>query len=385
MHIQKVHEDEEILKALKEYERNLATLNITNFTFTVFISAPYMMPNAKAFKTFFEQHKINVLLPLDEDGKKERLEESDLLKYIGQYHVALIGDDRYTANIIKLGALSNNKKLIGLMKWGTGIDSIDQDAANKYGVIIKNTTDAFSEPVAESILGSVLSFNRGLFSSTRMMQDLQSGYSGLKEREKETKAIWVKVPGKTLPESTFGIIGFGNVGKATAKKLLALGAKSILTYDILGEIDTSESKKLENSQNICRLSQSKSMNDVLDNNPDFLLVTCSQNKDNIKMIGRKELQRLNKGKTVLINMARGSLIDESELIKALQGLDGLSLKGAALDVYWDEPLPVESPLRVLPNVVLTSHNANSSPLYWLKVHLNTIKNTFELLSEKVIA
>jgi D-3-phosphoglycerate dehydrogenase len=80
-------------------------------------------------------------------------------------------------------------------------------------------------------------------------------------------------------------------------------------------------------------------------------------------------------------MARGSLIDEPELIKALQSVDGLSLKGAALDVYWNEPLPHDSVLRTLPNVILTSHNANSSPFYWLKVHLNTIKNTFELLSK----
>jgi D-3-phosphoglycerate dehydrogenase / 2-oxoglutarate reductase len=266
-----------------------------------------------------------------------------------------------------LGSTCKDMKLIGLMKWGTGIDSIDHDAASKYNVIIKNTPDAFSEPVAESILGSILSFNRGLLSSTRMMQQLQNSSEPL-------KTVWVKVPGKTLPETTFGIIGFGNVGKAIARKLLKLGAKSILTYDILGEMDFPE------HENGNRLWQLKSMNEVLDSNPDFLLITCSGNKDNIKMIGRHELSRLNKGKTVIINMARGSLLDEPEMIKALQGFEGICLKGAALDVYWDEPLPADSALRNLPNVILTSHNANSSPLYWLKVHLNTIKNTFELLS-----
>lgn len=388
MHIQKVHEDEEILASLKKFEKNLPSLKkFLNFenskTLTVFISAPYMMPNANAFKLFFESQKVNVLLPSKEDGLKERLEEDDLLRYIGQYNVALMGDDRYTAKVIKLGAESTNKKLIGLMKWGTGIDSIDQEAAKTYNVVIKNTMDAFSEPVAESILGSILSFNRGLMLSTRLMQtsgtsatSATSETSGTSETSETSgtsgKDSWVKIPGKTLSETTFGIIGFGNVGKAITKKLLALNALSILAYDI---------QESTYALSVSNVYYAKSVDEVLDSNPDFLLLTCSGNVDNVRMIGKEQLRRLKKGQTVIINMARGSLIDEEALISALQGLDDMNLKGAALDVYWNEPLSNESMLRKLPNVILTSHNANSSPFYWLKVHLNTIKNTFDVLSD----
>lgn len=360
-HIKKVHTDKEILDSLEEiFPLSLSIEDSPKYT--VFISAPYMMPNIEAFKTFFENRKINVLLPDECDRTKERLEEADLLRYIGKYDIALIGDDRYTAHIIRLGFNGKGKKLIGLMKWGTGIDSIDQDAARECNVVIKNTPDAFSEPVAESILGAILSFNRGLLSSTSMMQ--------------QNKGSWVKIPGKTINETTFGIIGLGNVGRATAKKLLVLGASQILTYDVIGKIDLGFDRS-----GIIR--QEGSMNAVLDSNPDFLLITCCQTKDNIKMIGTSEIRRLNKGKTVLINMARGSLIDETALIDALQNTDDPNkprLAGAALDVFWDEPLPADSVLRSLPNVILTSHNANSSPLYWLKVHLNTVRNTLSTLS-----
>ncbi|MEX0595046.1 MAG: NAD(P)-dependent oxidoreductase, partial [Candidatus Paceibacterota bacterium] len=296
MLIQKVHEDKDILNALNNHINNLPllkNLKIPAFMFSVFISAPYMIPNLSAFKTFFENHKINVIMPSEIDSKKERLEEEDLIKYIGTYNIALIGDDRYTANIIKLGATSSNKRLIGLMKWGTGIDSIDHEAARQYNVIIKNTVDAFTEPVAESILGSILCFNRGLLSSTRMMQDSNH---------------WSKVPCKTLYETTFGIVGFGNVGKAIATKLLKLGSKKILTYDILGKLafpnfDLGRDHDLEfscSSKNYPfdryadhdldnRLQQLDSLNDILNENPDFLIITCSANKDNIKMIGKTEL------------------------------------------------------------------------------------------------
>jgi D-3-phosphoglycerate dehydrogenase len=77
---------------------------------------------------------------------------------------------------------------------------------------------------------------------------------------------------------------------------------------------------------------------------------------------------------VLINTARGPIVDEGALIQALEAGE---LAGAALDVYEFEPLPLESPLRGFSNVLLAPHNANSSPAAWERVHWNTIRNLFD--------
>jgi D-3-phosphoglycerate dehydrogenase len=76
---------------------------------------------------------------------------------------------------------------------------------------------------------------------------------------------------------------------------------------------------------------------------------------------------------VLINTARGPIVDEKALVEALR--DG-TIGGAALDVFEDEPLPLDSPLLRLDNVMLSPHNSNSSPAAWERVHLNTIRNLF---------
>ncbi len=83
-----------------------------------------------------------------------------------------------------------------------------------------------------------------------------------------------------------------------------------------------------------------------------------------------------KPSAVVINLARGSIIDEPAMISALQERE---IAGAALDVYEDEPLPLDNPLRVMDNVLLAPHNSNSSPKAWARVHENTIKNLFEVL------
>lgn len=327
---------------------------------TVLISAPYMMPNIEAFKSFFERRKINVIVA----DVNERLEEEDLLKYSGKYDVALIGDDRYTAKVFDNQV--NKDKLRILSKWGTGIDSIDATSAAKNGVLIKNTPDAFSEPVAESLLGAVLAFNRTLLQSTRQMQSC--------------KTSWTKIPAKTLPESTFGIIGLGNVGKAFLRKLTVLGVRqpnSIYTYDILGDIPLE--KYGFSVESLSGVKQLNSLQNLLDKGPDFLIIACCQTTTNKGMIGARELDILStaNNRSVVLNMARGQLVVESDLVRYLS--EG-KLGGAALDVFWDEPLPADSPLRNMSNVLLSSHNANSSPYYWLKVHINTIRNGFPLLA-----
>jgi D-3-phosphoglycerate dehydrogenase len=109
---------------------------------------------------------------------------------------------------------------------------------------------------------------------------------------------------------------------------------------------------------------------------DFVSLNCDLNPTSRGMIGAGQFA-LMKPSAVLINTARGGVVDERALIRALER-GGIA--GAALDVFEEEPLPLESPLRRMENVMLAPHNANSSPRAWERVHRSSIDQLFEVLA-----
>jgi D-3-phosphoglycerate dehydrogenase len=106
---------------------------------------------------------------------------------------------------------------------------------------------------------------------------------------------------------------------------------------------------------------------------DFISLNCDLNPTSHHLINA-ETVALMKPDAVLINTARGPVVDEAALVAALQGG---TIAGAALDVFEQEPLPPESPLLQMDNVMLAPHNANSSPTAWERVHWNTIRNLLD--------
>ena len=108
---------------------------------------------------------------------------------------------------------------------------------------------------------------------------------------------------------------------------------------------------------------------------DFVSINCDLNPTSFHLVGERELAAMKPG-AVLVNTARGPIIDEPALVSAL--LAG-RIGGAALDVFELEPLPVESPLRAMENVMLAAHNANSSPAAWERVHESSISSIVAVL------
>jgi D-3-phosphoglycerate dehydrogenase len=104
---------------------------------------------------------------------------------------------------------------------------------------------------------------------------------------------------------------------------------------------------------------------------------CDLNPTSYHLIGRRELL-LMKTSAYLINTARGPVIDEPSLVETLEARQ---IAGATLDVYEDEPLPPDSPLRKLDSVLLGSHNANSSPAAWQATHESSLRQLFDALTE----
>jgi D-3-phosphoglycerate dehydrogenase len=113
--------------------------------------------------------------------------------------------------------------------------------------------------------------------------------------------------------------------------------------------------------------------EVLLQRSDFISLNCDLNPSSYHLINAETLRWVKPG-AVLINTARGPIVDEPALIQALES--GL-LGGAALDVFEVEPLPLDSPLRQMDQVLLAPHNANSSPAAWERVHRNTVRNLIE--------
>jgi D-3-phosphoglycerate dehydrogenase len=304
----------------------------------VLFSAPYMLPYAERFKPAFDQAGIEVVIP----SVRERLSEEELLPYAGGIDGALCGDDRYTARVLEQAA----PRLKVISKWGTGIDSIDVPAARRLGIRVCNTPDAFTEAVADTVLSYVLAFARG---TPWMDREMKAGR-------------WEKRPARALHECSLGVVGVGRIGKAVLRRAAGFGMRR-LGNDIV-QLDPEFLR--ESGLEVLELS------DLLAQS-DFVSLNCDLNPTSLRLIGERELGSM-RPTAVLINTARGAVVDQAALIRALQAG---KIGGAALDVFEDEPLPTDSPLREMEKVLLAPHNANSSPTAWERVHWNTLRNLFE--------
>ncbi|NIS83307.1 MAG: dihydrofolate reductase [Anaerolineales bacterium] len=304
----------------------------------VLLSAPYMIYVLDRIKPIFESHSIELVVPEVE----ERLSEGELLQIVGEIDGVVCGDDEFTARVLKAAA----PKLKIISKWGTGIDSIDKDTADKLGIKVRNTPGAFTDPVADSVMGYVLSFARML---PWMDQNMKRGG-------------WNKIRGRALSECVIGVVGVGRIGKAVLRRaksfgMLLLGNDIVpISPDFLKEVGV---RMLELSELLPQV--------------DFLSLNCDLNPTSYHLLGRGELS-LMRPEAVVINTSRGSVIDEEALVDALEHGQ---IAGAGLDVFEHEPLEMDSPLRKMDNVLLAPHNANSSPSSWERVHRNTLCNLFD--------
>lgn len=305
---------------------------------TVLLTAPYMLPFVERFRPVFDHYGIQLIVP----DVQERMEEADLLKYAGQFDGAICGDDRYTPTVLE--ACSPRLKVIS--KWGTGVDSIHAETCSRLNIQLRRTPNAFTTPVADSVMGYILAFARR---QPWMSAQMKAG-------------IWEKIPGKALSEMTLGIIGVGAIGKALTRRARAFGMK-VYGTDI---IDVDHVFVGETGIEMTSLDQ-------LLANSDFISVNCDLNPTSQHLLNAKTLAQTKSG-AIVINTARGPIIHEEALVAALQSGH---LGGAALDVFEHEPLPHTSPLMTMDNVLLAPHNANSSPAAWERVHWNTIKNLLE--------
>lgn len=307
----------------------------------VLVSAPYMLPVLSEYHSIFEENDVEVIAA----SVRERLSEAELLPLVGDVDGAICGDDRFTEGVLRAAP-----RLRVISKWGTGIDSIDLQAAGRLGIRVCNTPGAFTDPVADTVMGYILAFARQLH---WMDQDIRAGR-------------WQKPLCVSLQERVLGVVGVGNIGVAVARRAVAFGMH-VLGNDI---VEIPASFLADTGLKVVSLDQ-------LLAETDFVSLNCDLNPTSYHLIGQRELA-LMKPTAYLINTSRGPVVDEQALVRALQERQ---IAGAALDVFEEEPLPPDSSLRALDNCLLAPHNANSSPQAWRRVHENTIHNLLKGLRD----
>jgi len=208
-----------------------------------------------------------------------------------------------------------------------GYDNVDLAAATKRGVLITNTPGVLSDAVADLTMALMLQLSRRLPEADRFVRDQRWGKRG------ETLDLGIDLKGKTL-----SIVGMGRIGQIVAERALAFGMR-IVCYDVQGAVDSD-----------LPLDQTPSLQDAL-RQADFVSLHTNLTPDSRHLIGDAELA-LMKPTAYLINTARGSIVDQAALCRALS--DG-GIAGAALDVLEDEPPSPDDPILSLPNVIITPH------------------------------
>ena len=297
----------------------------------ILITWRFLIKDIDKYSSIFKKNNIK----FDFFRTAQYVKEKELLKIIGKYDGIICGDDEITKRVI-----DKAKKLRVISKWGTGIDSIDKNYAIKNNIKVFNTPGAFTDAVAEHALGLMLSITRNI---TFNHLDI-------------VKNNWSKRICHTIEDKNIGIIGYGKIGKKI-HKLLNVFKPNIIINDIK------------------KISKKNTPLDKLLKNSDIIFIACDLNDTSKHLIKMRELKIMKKT-AVLINISRGAIVDNEDLIKALKN----NLIGnAGLDVYENEPFKKNSKFLKIQNCIFTSHNAFNSKETIEKINLISVNNLINYL------
>jgi D-3-phosphoglycerate dehydrogenase / 2-oxoglutarate reductase len=234
------------------------------------------------------------------------------------------------AVLITSKVLKSLPKLKVVVRYGVGYDNIDVDAASEAGVVVAYIPDYCYEEVSNHAIGMLLALSRKMVIQNNL---LKSG--------KWKEAAAARPPMGPIFGETLGIIGTGNIGRLSSRKGAAFGLK-VIGYDPYVE------RNLVYPYGVTFVDLPTLLKES-----DYISIHVPLNKETHHMIGEKELTMM-KPTAYLINTARGRVVDEKALIKALQDK---KIAGAGIDVFEQEPTPPENPLLHMDNVVVTPHSA----------------------------
>ena len=286
----------------------------------ILVTCPPMLGMIDSFRHIFEEKGIELSAP----NVVQTLSVEELKEIVPQHDGWIIGDDPATREVFEAGKAGNLKAAV---KWGIGVDNVDFDACKDLNIPIINTPDMFGREVADIAMGYVIALARETFEIDRAVRG----------------GKWIKPRGISLSGKKVALVGFGDIGQSTAKRLLALDM-DVIAYDPFAD----------NNPNLPEVEREVWPTRVEE--ADFIVVTCSLTKSSFHMVNADVFKQAKDGVRV-VNVGRGPIIDETSLEDALKSGKVYS---AALDVFEVEPLPMDSYLRTHPHCIFGSHNASNT-------------------------
>lgn len=286
----------------------------------ILVTCPPMLRSFDEFREEFEHRGWTATLP----HVAQTLSVEQLLEVVPAHEGWIIGDDPATTEVFAAG---RKGRLRAAVKWGVGVDNVDRDGALAAGVPVSNTPGMFGREVADVAMAYLVMLARQLHIIDR----------GVWQNE------WPKPAGMSLAGKTAALVGFGDIGRQIARRLL-VAEMNVVAYDPFYQpttgLDAVQAAKWPD-----RLEEAH-----------FVILACALTPENRHLVGRESLARCRDGVRV-VNVSRGALVDERALAEALA--TG-RVAAAALEVMEHEPLPASSPLREHSNCIFGSHNASNT-------------------------
>ncbi|MAV65016.1 MAG: hypothetical protein CMG00_07480 [Candidatus Marinimicrobia bacterium] len=259
----------------------------------------------------------------DIDYLRGPVDESVLLPIIHKYDGVICGDDEYTRKVIKAG---KEGKLRVLSKYGVGLDRIDLEAAKEFGVAVANVPGINQVSVSEHVLALLFSFQKNIHLQYNSVQNKS----------------WKRLTGNEIQGSSIGIIGLGSVGKELAKKSIALGM-NVYVFDLYkDEAFLSKHPELTFVDSL----------ETIYSNASVISLHLPHTPKTENLISRNVIFEKLKRKPIIINTARGMLVDS---LAVIDGLKSGKIKGYLTDVLSHEPMLDDEVLRGVENVIITPH------------------------------
>ena len=253
---------------------------------------------------------------------KTGLSEAELILMIGDFNALIVrSETKVTAKILNAGA---RLRVVG--RAGVGVDNVDVETATRRGVVVLNAPGGNTVSTAEHAFSLLLSVAR----------KIPQADASVREKNWDRKSF----QGVELYNKTLGVIGMGRIGSELSRRAIAFGMR-VIAYDPYLSAARARSLQVELIDEL----------DDLLTTADFISLHTPLTAETRHIIDLARLNKMKRGVRI-INCARGGLIDETALARALQDRH---VAAAALDVFEQEPLPNDSPLRSAPNLVLTPH------------------------------
>lgn len=286
----------------------------------MFVTCPPMLGLIDEFEEDFRRHNL-VCTPAE---VSQTLSEDALIEQLPRFDGWIIGDDPATRRVVAAAA---GGKLRAAVKWGVGVDNVDFTAFADHGIPVENTPGVFGNEVADV----ALTYTLGLARETYLI-----------DREIRTRFSWPKPSGLSMTGKTVAIAGFGDIGRETARRIIACGAR-VIAYD--------PAFKPVRDINVQHAEWPERIDEA-----DFIIFTCPLNSATRAMFNFEILNAVKPGVRI-VNVSRGPVILEAALV---DGLKTGKVHSAALDVFEAEPLEKDSPLRDFEKCIFGSHNGSNT-------------------------